>query len=529
MSLVILSRGILCCILAEWLDLIAIANLDSAVCQHSLRVSFENVLCEMFVDNCADQGNFYDDNFVEWLLARQICLSNIRIYDRMLPEYIDALQSGVLSRCRSLVLICEQLQIVTPIIENVKMLTDMDLSGCDFIDDEVIISLGHNCRSLSTCNISFCDNLSDQGIVFMVHHCQLITDITLDYCANVSDESMLAIGSLCLLVRLSLVGCRLITGRTLELLANGSIDNLSSVDLESTNISKNDSAGKSFERLVQRYGAILIHIGLGGVCKDYMLMMMAMYCGASLTSVDVTCPFGSKMDSVALLEPLFIKCSSIANLTIHLQKVVVECPSTIARLCYKHLHAIKKVEVKVFKFEGYDTYKAIASMFNCFSIHRDIYINEGKCFTIAGDVLPQNQTAIMFGEALAVTSSAIFFSNILSWKTQGVHSLSIHHCTIFTEWLSRFMVKHSSLKKLHISSCSALTELTELFTLCGSLEILELHWSKVTEGELDFAVKVCKKLQVLELMYCENVSQRWVDELTDSIKMGIIPLELTYL
>lgn len=88
-------------------------------------------------------------------------------------------------------------------------LVEVDLDGCERVGDEALQALSH-VTTLQQLHLSTCKNITDQGL----HALSALTELrelNMDHCSNLTAAGMMAIAGLSRMTHMNFNGCRLIT------------------------------------------------------------------------------------------------------------------------------------------------------------------------------------------------------------------------------------------------------------------------------------------------------------------------------
>lgn len=184
-------------VMSEWINMVDLSNLDSAMCNRELRPEFLNILSsQVTLFNGIDvkkKGKYYMGiRYFVWLRLRDISVKKLHNYNLssniMNRKNMSKLETFDLSNYKE----CTD-SIIFQITTVCPYLTSLNISECTDLTDASLHSIAAKCENLTYLNTNGCTNFTDKGIEAICSNCRNITSFDFSKCYQVTDISLLKI------------------------------------------------------------------------------------------------------------------------------------------------------------------------------------------------------------------------------------------------------------------------------------------------------------------------------------------------
>lgn len=208
-------------ILCNWLNLIDICNLDSAIItnDNNYRINFLTLLERLVIHKSQINYTYFKSiHFLKWIVSRKIHINHIiisrRFNEKLLNKLVNysyelitdvSISQDIPNMYYELFSICKNIEILNInsnklqdhhlviISTHCTALYQLNLSYCENITDVGIVTIAKKCINLKQINLEGCILLTDLSIKEIFFNCIQLTHINLNSCENITNNSILAI------------------------------------------------------------------------------------------------------------------------------------------------------------------------------------------------------------------------------------------------------------------------------------------------------------------------------------------------
>lgn len=223
----ILPTELMHVVISEWISTPDLAHLDTAVCNHSDRVVFLEVIDKSYFSTEGVEGKSLTNAYFQWLVLRNIQVRSLNLTFEHLDHFLFIMQLGhyitkverlhanfqtdnistcslaILNKCFDRI---ESLDLSNPTrpvtdidlwtimkhIPSFPALKHVNLSGSMQMSHMALDQFLSKCPNLQRISLANMNKLQDSSVRSLLQHCPLLQEVDLSNCMSLSDETLQA-------------------------------------------------------------------------------------------------------------------------------------------------------------------------------------------------------------------------------------------------------------------------------------------------------------------------------------------------